>query len=73
MNSDQMTPTNKNEIRAARLEQIIEINGHSVCIINVGISLVAEVSRDAITELNLAPGREIWCMFKSLSMDMIKI
>lgn len=49
------------------------INGSqiNVCLVDVGFPLVVEVTEDSISRLKIEKGSNVWCLFKSVSIDMV--
>jgi len=44
---------------------VTRASGRAVVCIDVGVELLVQVSLPALDELAIAPGRELWCLFKS--------
>lgn len=53
------------------IEEVIDRETTSLCIINVGFTLVVEVTTASIHKLQIAKGSSIWCLFKSVAIDTI--
>ncbi len=47
------------------------INGSNVnlCVVNVGVQIVVEISAESIHRMCLKPNSTVWCLFKSVSID----
>ncbi|MGQ1785102.1 MULTISPECIES: molybdenum ABC transporter ATP-binding protein [unclassified Saccharicrinis] len=50
---------------------IIERNNFKLCIVNVGFPLIVEVTADSMKKLAISKGSSIWCLFKSVAIDVI--
>ena len=49
---------------------IIEHGASLLCIIDAGFKLVVEITIDSQKKLNIEKGKKIWCLFKSVSIDV---
>lgn len=49
------------------------INGHhvNICIVDVGIPLTIEITAQSAKRMNLEVGAEVWCLFKSVAIDLV--
>ncbi len=41
------------------------------CLVDTGIKLMAEITRDSKDRLELKPGSRVWCLFKSIAIDVV--
>jgi len=54
------------------IESVFQHKNHMVCIVNCGIPVITRLTIDSAKKLSLAPGKEIWCLFKSLAIEAYK-
>ena len=54
-----------------KVEKIFYINGKMICMVHAGIKIMAEVARTSVETLGLKPGKEVWCLFKSVAPKII--
>ena len=54
----------RNQLRG-RIKRIVQAGGRTLCSVDVGTELLADVTRLSATELELEPGKKIWCLFKT--------
>ncbi len=58
----------KNQLKGT-VELVFQHKNHMVCIVNCGIPVITRLTIDSAKKLSLAPGKEIWCLFKSLAIE----
>ncbi|MDZ7618699.1 MAG: TOBE domain-containing protein, partial [Patescibacteria group bacterium] len=54
----------QNQLRG-RVRHIVQHAERALCVVDAGPILLVDVTRQAVTDLRLAPGRPIWCLFKA--------
>jgi len=52
------------------IQDIIKRDGVRICIVNVGFTLIVEVTAESLKRMDLAVGYPIWCLFKSVAIDV---
>ena len=57
----------RNQLRG-QIKKIIRTDSRTLCCVDVGIDLLADVTHVSATELELYPGKPIWCLFKTHAM-----
>lgn len=50
---------------SGRVSHLVKTPARSLCIVDVGCPLMVEVVAQAVRELGLKPGVDIWCLFKA--------
>lgn len=50
---------------SGRVAHLVETPERSLCLVDVGCLLMVEVTAQAVRELSLEPGADIWCLFKA--------
>lgn len=50
---------------SGKVEHLVETAERSLCLVDVGCPLMVEVTAQAVRELSLEPGADIWCLFKA--------
>lgn len=55
-----------------RVEQMVEDDGQTVCIIDAGVRLVVEITPSSAREMNIEPGSQVWCLFKARSLHLFR-
>jgi molybdate transport system ATP-binding protein len=53
---------------AGQIKKIIRTDSRTLCCVDVGVDLLADVTHVSATELELHPGKPIWCLFKTHAM-----
>jgi len=48
-----------------RLVRVLEPSRRALCIVDVGVELLVEVTPQALADMQLAPGQRVWAMFKA--------
>ena len=51
------------------IEQMVQLDDRWYCVIQVGQRLVAQVTLAGLKQLELQPGRKIWCLFKTTALE----
>jgi molybdate transport system ATP-binding protein len=51
--------------------QIITSGAKKICIINVGFTLLVEVTNESLKRMELTIGSRVWCLFKSVAVDLV--
>jgi molybdate transport system ATP-binding protein len=54
-----------------RVTDLIERGPTLLCIVDVGFRLVVEVTVESQKRLNISLGSKVWCMFKSVAIDVV--
>jgi molybdate transport system ATP-binding protein len=54
----------RNQLRGT-VKKIMQTEGRTVCCVDVGVDLLADVTHMSVAELKLCPGKNIWCLFKT--------
>ncbi|MFP4354170.1 MAG: molybdenum ABC transporter ATP-binding protein [Phycisphaerae bacterium] len=57
----------QNQLRG-QVEAMTEVASRSVCLVDVGCQLLVEITPRSARLLGLAPGSEVWCLFKTQSI-----
>lgn len=52
-----------------QVEQVIQTEFQTVCIVDVGFKLLAEVTFHTAKRMGLAPGKQVWCLFKTQALE----
>lgn len=55
-----------------RIEHITVLPERCTCLIDIGTELLAEVTHDAVRRLDLAAGRDVWCLFKTQALTLLR-
>ena len=50
---------------SGKVMYLVETKERSLCLVDVGCPLMVEVTAQAVRELALEPGSDIWCLFKA--------
>lgn len=50
---------------SGQVSYLVETLDRSLCVVDVGCSLMVEVTAQAVRELYLRPGADVWCLFKA--------
>ena len=50
---------------SGKVMYLVETKERSLCLVDVGCPLMVEVTAQAVRELSLEPGSDIWCLFKA--------
>jgi molybdate transport system ATP-binding protein len=58
----------RNQLRG-KIETIYPHHNHLVCIVDCGIRIVTRLTIESGKSLGLEPGKEVWCLFKSLAIE----
>lgn len=58
----------RNRLRG-QIKKIIRTESRTLCCVDVGMDLLADVTHISATELELYPGKPIWCLFKTHAMN----
>jgi molybdopterin-binding protein len=58
----------RNQLRG-QIKKIIRTDSRTLCCVDVGMDLLADVTHFSATELELYPGKPIWCLFKTHAMN----
>ncbi len=62
--------TIQNQIKG-RVTDLIERDSTRMCIVDVGFRLVVEVTLESQKRLAISQGSEVWCLFKSVAIDVV--
>lgn len=54
----------RNQLRG-RITRVVQAGGRTLCSVDVGTELLADITHLSATELELKPGKKIWCLFKT--------
>jgi len=57
----------RNQLRG-QIKKIIRTDSRTLCCVDVGMDLLADVTHVSAAELELYPGKPIWCLFKTHAM-----
>lgn len=52
------------------ITDLVERNQTMLCIVDVGFSLVVEITKIAISRMEIHKGMTVWCLFKSVAIDV---
>lgn len=52
------------------IESVGRVGSRTVCVVDVGVRLLVEITPQTRMELGLAPGRRIWCLFKTRALEL---
>lgn len=61
--------TIQNQLRG-EIKEVIKNETSVFCVVNVGFLLLVEISYKALEQLDLKIGGEIWCLFKSVAVEI---
>jgi molybdate transport system ATP-binding protein len=61
----------KNQLQGT-IKSVFKHKNHMVCIVNCGMPVITRLTIDSAKILALAPGKKIWCLFKSLAIEAYK-
>ena len=53
------------------LKEIINGSHINVCIVDVGVPLCVEITADSRKRMGLEIGKPVWCLFKSVAVDLV--
>ena len=53
-----------------RIERIDDCDGHVLCLVDIGAAVLVEVTRQAATDLELRPGKQVRVLFKSSAIRL---
>lgn len=53
--------------------RIVQTDERILCVVYVGIHLLADVTRQTLEDLQLAPGKRVWCLFKAQALQRLKL
>ena len=78
INADDIALSNKympeitiqNQIEGT-VKDLIERGSTLLCIVDVGFKLVVEITFESQKRLNISIGSKVWCMFKSVAIDLV--
>jgi len=62
----------QNQLRG-RVRRIVEALDATLCLVDVGFPLLVEVTAKAISDLDLRPGKDVWCLFKTRALQCVAI
>ncbi len=54
----------RNQLRGV-IKKIVRVNGRTLCYVDAGMSLLVDVTHSAVAELELSPGKKVWCLLKA--------
>jgi molybdate transport system ATP-binding protein len=60
----------QNQVRG-RVVRLIHASDRDMCVVDVGIPLVVEISPNGAKALGLTVGKAVWCLFKSSAMQYL--
>ena len=46
---------------------------HATCVVDCGVRLVVDVTRQAVSDLGLHEGRRVWCLFKAQALRYLAV
>jgi molybdopterin-binding protein len=52
------------------IESIQQLGARTVCVVDVGVHLLVEITPQTRLELGLAAGKRIWCLFKTRALEL---
>lgn len=52
------------------VQDIIRREGKLLCIVDVGFSLLVEITTESQQRMDIQKGSEVWCLFKSVAIDV---
>lgn len=55
-----------------RVVRLIHTPDRDVCVVDIGIPLMVELSPSGVRELGLATGNPVWCLFKSSALQYLE-
>lgn len=61
--------TIQNQIEGT-VTDIIERDSILICIVDVGFNMVVEITADSLRRLDIKKGSNVWCLFKSVAIDV---
>ncbi len=61
--------TIQNQIEG-RVIDLLERDSAMLCIVDVGFKLVVQITMESVKRLGIATGSPVWCMFKSVAIDV---
>lgn len=53
------------------VKEIIRGKHIDICVVDIGVPFVVEVTGESVKRLNLEVGSDVWCLFKSVAVDMV--
>ena len=53
------------------VNKVINLPDKTVVVVDIGIKLIVDITTRAIYELELTPGKKVWCLFKSQAINML--
>ena len=60
----------QNQVRG-QVVRLIHTPDRDMCVVDIGLPLVVEISPHGAKTLGLAAGRPIWCLFKSSALQYL--
>jgi molybdate transport system ATP-binding protein len=51
---------------------ILHAGEHILCVVNVGVELLVEITYQALETLDLMPGKRVWCLFKAYALQPLE-
>ena len=52
-----------------KIVDLIERDGVFLCAVDVGFRLLVEITRESVRQLQIEPGRKVWCLFKTVAIQ----
>ncbi|MGL1886745.1 MAG: molybdenum ABC transporter ATP-binding protein [Reichenbachiella sp.] len=62
--------TIQNQVQGT-ITEMIQRSGIVLCTIDIGVTLIAEITQDSCNRLSLVEGNVVWCLFKSVAIDTV--
>lgn len=62
----------QNQLRG-RVRRVLRDAGGVLCEVDVGTTILAEVTDDACRQMKLEPGRIVWCLFKARALELLTL
>lgn len=58
-----------NQIKGV-ITDVITSHHVNICVVDVGVPLVVEITASSVKKMNIHLGCDVWCLFKSVALDM---
>jgi molybdate transport system ATP-binding protein len=52
------------------ISDVIKKDNITLCLVNVGFDLFVEITRKSLKRMNFENGSKVWCLFKSVTIDV---
>ena len=62
----------QNQLRG-EVRRIVRVSGKTLCIVDAGPILLVDVTHQTVVDLQLAPGKPVWCLFKAHAVRCVAV